>query len=239
MGNAPNGSVLLDIACFVAMHKTERFSSNQLRGKCMMDHATASNDNVDTAKRQQILDGARRMFMAHGFDGASMNDIVREAGVSKGTVYAYFPSKEKLFEALIYRDRRRQAEQVMVIENIDRPVDLVLYDLGLRMAKLFCTDESLAQVRMVIAVAGKFPEVGQSFYEAGPAYAISQISQFLQTKMRDGTLREVDPEHAALQFIELIQAGLVKPKMFGRPNKRQPEDVVRSGVDLFLRGLQK
>ena len=238
-GNEPNGSVLLDISCFVAMHNTEPFGSIHLRGKCMMDQATTLNDNLETAKRQQILDGARRMFMAHGFDGASMNDIVREAGVSKGTVYAYFPSKEKLFEALIYQDRRRQAEQVMVIENIDRPIDVVLYELGLRMAKLFCTDESLAQVRMVIAVAGKFPEVGQSFYEAGPAYAISHIAKYLKTKMLDGTLQEVDAEHAALQFIELIQAGLVKPKMFGKISKRQPEEVVRSGLSLFLRGLQK
>ena len=80
-----------------------------------MDPVTASNDNLDSAKRQQILDGARRCFLALGFDAASMNDIVKAAGVSKGTVYAYFPSKEKLFEAMVYVDRRRSAEQVVVI----------------------------------------------------------------------------------------------------------------------------
>ena len=64
----------------------------------------------DTAKRQQILEGARRIFLQDGFDGASIGDIVRAAGVSKGTVYAYFPSKEKLFEALMVEDRRNQAE---------------------------------------------------------------------------------------------------------------------------------
>src|SRR5262245_57788790 len=51
----------------------------------------------DSAKRRQILDGARRVFLEHGFDGASVNDIVRATGVSKGTIYAYFPSKERLF----------------------------------------------------------------------------------------------------------------------------------------------
>jgi AcrR family transcriptional regulator len=54
-------------------------------------------NETDSAKRQQILDGARRCFLAQGFDGSSMNDIVLAAGVSKGTVYAYFPSKEKRF----------------------------------------------------------------------------------------------------------------------------------------------
>jgi len=206
-----------------------------------MDQTTATNDNLESAKRQQILDGARRMFLAHGFDGASMNDIVRDAGVSKGTVYAYFPSKEKLFEALIYQDRRRQAEQVIVIDRPERPIDQVLYDLGLRMAQLFTSEESLAQVRMVIAVAGKFPEIGRSFYEAGPAFAIARISAYLKTKMEDGTLQTADHRHAAMQFIELIKVGLVTPKLFAQPDDFSAvkvEMVVASGVAMFLKALR-
>ena len=65
----------------------------------------------DSQKRQQILDGARKVFLEHGFDGASMNDIVKAAGVSKGTIYAYFPSKEKLFEKLVSMDKRQQVER--------------------------------------------------------------------------------------------------------------------------------
>ena len=80
---------------------------------------------TDTAKRQQILDGARRCFLAQGFDGASMNDIVTAAGVSKGTVYAYFPSKEKLFATMVFEDKRRHAERTVVSANEARPVDEV------------------------------------------------------------------------------------------------------------------
>ena len=85
----------------------------------------------DTAKRQQILEGARRIFLQDGFDGASIGDIVRAAGVSKGTVYAYFPSKEKLFEALMVEDRRNQAEALFTIDENDRDVAAVLRRLGL------------------------------------------------------------------------------------------------------------
>ncbi len=208
----------------------------------MMDQATATNDNLESAKRQQILDGARRCFLAQGFDGASMNDIVREAGVSKGTVYAYFPSKEKLFEALVYQDRRRQAETVIVIERPERSIDEVLLDLGLRMALLFTAEESLSQVRMVIAIAGKFPEIGRSFYEAGPAYAIVKIAAYLKTKITDGTLRSVDPEHAAMQFIDLVQCGLVKPRLFASADRltaQQISESVNAGVMLFLGGLRQ
>ena len=59
----------------------------------------------DPAKRKQILDGARRVFIEMGFDAASMNDITRAAGVSKGTIYVYFANKEELFEALIEEER--------------------------------------------------------------------------------------------------------------------------------------
>src|SRR5512142_2694514 len=55
----------------------------------------------DSAKRRQILAGARKVFMDLGFDGASMGEIARAAGVSKGTLYVYFADKCALFEAMV------------------------------------------------------------------------------------------------------------------------------------------
>ena len=199
-----------------------------------------SAETSDTAKRQQILEGARRCFLAQGFDGASMNDIVKAAGVSKGTVYAYFPSKEKLFVALIYQDRRRQAEQSTVILDEGRPVGEVLYDFGLSMVKLMSSDESIAQVRTVVAVADKFPEIGRSFYEAGPAFAVAKIGAYLSKRMAAGDLRNADPELAAFQFIDVISGCVHKPRLFNAQHlvkKRTAEEAVAAGVELFLNGL--
>jgi AcrR family transcriptional regulator len=50
----------------------------------------------DSSKRRQILDGARKVFLDLGFDGASMGEIARSAGVSKGTLYVYFADKSRL-----------------------------------------------------------------------------------------------------------------------------------------------
>ena len=55
----------------------------------------------DSSKRRQILDGARKLFLDLGFDGASMGEIARAAGVSKGTLYVYFADKNRLFEAIV------------------------------------------------------------------------------------------------------------------------------------------
>ena len=77
---------------------------------------------ADNAKRRQIIEGARAVFLAQGFDAASMNDIARKAGVSKGTLYVYFDSKEALFVAITDEQCHKQAESVFVLEEADRDV---------------------------------------------------------------------------------------------------------------------
>ena len=77
---------------------------------------------VDNAKRQQIVDGARKIFLAQGFDAASMNDIARAAGVSKGTLYVYFANKEQLFAAIVEAECLAHAEGVF-------DLDLARFDL--------------------------------------------------------------------------------------------------------------
>src|ERR1700759_4653250 len=84
----------------------------------------------DSAKRRQILDGASKVFMDLGFDGASMGEIARAAGVSKGTLYVYFADKSRLFEAIVERE---MLEQQKVAFNFypDRAVSITLGEFGL------------------------------------------------------------------------------------------------------------
>ena len=64
--------------------------------------------DADSAKRRQIIDGARKVFLDLGFDGASMGEIARAAGVSKGTLYVYFADKYRLFEAIVEQETLEQ-----------------------------------------------------------------------------------------------------------------------------------
>jgi AcrR family transcriptional regulator len=190
-----------------------------------------------SAKRQQILDGARKVFLEHGFDGASVNDIVRATGVSKGTVYAYFPSKERLFETLIFEDRRSQAERLFETFDEDRPVAEMLRETGLRFGRMLSSPEQVAYVRMVIAASAKFPEAGRAFYEAGPRYGIARLTAFITEKTRRGELTVDDPEMAAAQLIELIHCGLNKRLLFGLADSIPAADVertVNAGVATFM-----
>src|SRR5215813_2289388 len=93
----------------------------------------------DGAKRRQIIEGARAVFLAQGFDAASMNDIARKAGVSKGTLYVYFRNKEELFEAITEEQCRMQAEGVFVLDPADNDVAAVLTRLGNSFAQFICS----------------------------------------------------------------------------------------------------
>ncbi|MEO9169446.1 MAG: TetR/AcrR family transcriptional regulator C-terminal domain-containing protein, partial [Aestuariivirga sp.] len=128
--------------------------------------------------------------------------------------------------------------------NLDdgRPVAEVLYDFGLNMVKLMSTEETIAQVRTVLAVADKFPEIGCTFYEAGPAFAYSKVAAYLTRRMAAGELRQTDPELAAMQFIDVISGCFHKPRLFNAQHlvkKRSAEEVVSAGVELFINGLAK
>src|SRR3954468_10629927 len=89
---------------------------------------------LDTAKRRQILDGARRVFLAEGFEGASMNDIAKAAGVSKGTLYVYFENKERLFAAILAEERHAHVTQIFAIDHDDPDVEGVLTRVGTDLA---------------------------------------------------------------------------------------------------------
>jgi AcrR family transcriptional regulator len=206
-----------------------------------MDVDTLQRDKQDTglesAKRRQILDGARRVFLADGFDGASMNDIARVAGVSKGTLYVYFDSKEALFEALIREDRKQQAERLVFPGDINDPREH-LASFGRQLIALMTQPELIAQVRIVIAATAKFPSLGRAFYESGPCYGVTRLAGRMEEWREAGLLEFDDGRVAAQQFIDLCKSGLFSACLFGASESISAEAIatnVDSAVEVFMR----
>ena len=192
----------------------------------------------DSVKRRQVIDGARRVFLADGFDGASMNDIARVAGVSKGTLYVYFASKEDLFAALIREEKRVQAEQLCAICWDEGDLRTALETFGAGLIDMMLRPSSISHFRTVAAVAGKFPSLGQAFYEAGPEYGMRQLAKVLARHAEDGRLDIDDPELAAIHFLEICKAHHLLRAILGvgeRPTSAEIEIHVRKSVDVFLR----
>lgn len=195
----------------------------------------------DSMKRKQILDGARAVFLRDGFDGASMNDITRAAGVSKGTVYAYFRSKESLFETLIREDRSAQVAQVFVLDmKTADPAD-ILFHLGMQLARIIADPDTLAQLRIVIGVASKFPNIGEAFFEAGPLAGKAHLADYFAQLHLSGALHIADTTRAASHFIELCRSDLLMRgllKISPMPDTAEMETRIRDAVSVFLKAYK-
>ena len=174
-----------------------------------------SDEAGDSAKRRQVLEGARRVFLASGFDGASMGEIAKAAGVSKGTLYVYFDSKEALFEALTLSERSGLAEALFQLDESDPDVGAVLRRLGRSFLDMMIRPEHISSVRMVIGATDKFPRVGQVFYEAGPRRGTDRLRAYLDRQVEAGRLSAPDTGLAAEQFLNLCSAGILKRLLFG------------------------
>jgi AcrR family transcriptional regulator len=195
----------------------------------------------DSAKRRQIVEGARNVFLAQGFDAASMNDIARAAGVSKGTLYVYFNNKEELFEAIVEEECDAQAEGIFDLNLNDHDVGAVLTRLGIGYVKFLCRPEKASAVRTVIAIADRMPEIGRRFYESGPAEGIAQLAGYIDAQVKAGVLKVEDSKIAAAQFMESTHAMLFKPIVFNfapAPTDEQVEHGVRIAVMVFLAAYQ-
>src|SRR5437868_1990246 len=141
----------------------------------------------DTSKRRQILDGARKVFMDLGFDGASMGEIARAAGVSKGTLYVYFSDKSGLFEAIVEQESVEQGE---IAFNFDpaRDVATTLHEFGEAYIALICRPGGASAIRTVIAIAERMPELGRRYYECVLDKTINRLAGYLDVHVAAGEL---------------------------------------------------
>jgi AcrR family transcriptional regulator len=190
-------------------------------------------------KCQEIIEGARRVFQAEGFDGASMAQIAQAAGVSKGTLYVYFANKEALFEALVVQDRQRAAEALFQVDEDETDPSVLLTHLGLSFLTIMVKPQHIALIRMVMGASEKFPRVGRVFYEMGPCSGLARLTAVLERLEAAGRLSlDGDAELAAAQFFALAQGKLVKPQLFGQ-EESPTEDEIRRTVDSAVRVFLK
>jgi AcrR family transcriptional regulator len=194
----------------------------------------------DSSKRRQILDGARKLFMDLGFDGASMGEIARAAGVSKGTLYVYFADKNRLFEAIVEEEVLDQ-QKVAFNFDPDRDAATTLKEFGQAYIELLCRPGGGSAIRTVMAIAERMPEVGSRFYSNVVAHTIARLAAYLDAHVTAGDLAIDDCKLAASQFMMTCQASLFLPFVFQAapaPSAERIAEVVESATRMFLAAYQ-
>lgn len=188
-------------------------------------------------KFDQVLDGAREIFMRDGFEGASVDDIARAAGVSKATLYSYFPDKRLLFSEIARQECNRQAEEALEVIGENAPIEEVLHEAASRIVQFFLSDFGQQVFRICVSESHRFPELGQRFYESGPALVRNRMTKVLTPFVERGILKIDDMDLAANQFGELCKSDLFVRSLCGvncEATDENIERVVNGAVEMFL-----
>jgi len=188
-------------------------------------------------KFDQVLEGAREVFLTDGYVGASVDDIARRAGVSKATLYSYFPNKALLFMEVAKTECLRVATEAT--EAIDRhaAVDQILTEVGCRIMDFVTSDFGQRIFRICVAESERFPDFGRDFYESGPAMARERLTEFLGEATERGELAIDDLELAADQFQMLCKADIHDRLIFAADEAISPEArkrIIDGAVEMFM-----
>lgn len=185
----------------------------------------------------QVLDGAREVFMADGFEGASVDDIAKAAKVSKATLYTYFPDKRLLFMEVAKIECRRQADTALETINMAAPVADVLRDIAMQMVTFVTSDFGQRIFRICVGESDRFPDLGREFYASGPALVRNRITDYLTQACAQGALSIDDVGLAADQFAELCKADLFPRMMFSVQatfTDAEKDRVAQGAVEMFM-----
>ena len=184
--------------------------------------ASAVRAAID-AKEAAIIGAARKTFLVHGYDGASMDEIALAAQVSKRTVYNRFRSKEELFAATIEESCRR-----ILPVNIDAIEQSLSTEAFTReLARLFLRGmldpEALALRRIASFEAGRNPALGRLYHEHGLLYMKTAFAPILKRAAgREGVVLE-DVDAALYQLGALIMEPLYTEALLGvAPGELEP-----------------
>jgi AcrR family transcriptional regulator len=203
-----------------------------------MTEVVSRREENRLARRAAIVAAARDSFLDNGYAATSMSTIAAQLGGSKGTLWAYFPSKEALFAAVLddlTAAFRRELDEAF------RP------GRSLRAALQFFCESFMCKVmaphaiklhRLIIAEGDRFPEIGPLFYERGPKPVTDHLTSYLGKQMDKGLLRRADPAMAAAHLTDLIK-GPQASRLWGVEQRCTADDIrihAASVVELFLRG---
>lgn len=191
-------------------------------------------------RRLALLEIAREVFLERGYEGASIEEIMRRVGGSKASLYSYFGSKEGLFFEIMIAQTEAFMNELRVPETADDDLEKTLRRIGTTFLKVMLDDQRRSMFRIMIAEASRLPaDMIQRFYDNGPHRGRKALSHYLGLQKEAGRLRFGDAQRAANQFFELIK---------GQPHSRillgltpfaagsRLDQHVDSAVDLFLHG---
>ncbi|MFW6228035.1 MAG: TetR/AcrR family transcriptional regulator [Alkalispirochaeta sp.] len=190
------------------------------------------------SKRHRILQSAQEEFLNRGFDGASIDAIVRAAGGSKSTVYSHFSDKTTLFaEALGQAQAQLDFHLPRFWKERSGRVREDLEMIAVELLTVLYRDEALHLTRIIVSESQRFPAVADRYWEEGPSTALRQVTRFLTELPEEGEITFSDPGLAARHLFGLLLGDRYLRFLLGIQEAPSPAEIVsiaREAATLFL-----
>jgi AcrR family transcriptional regulator len=187
-------------------------------------------------RERAILDAALKVFAAAGYTGASMDAVAAEAGVTKPTLYSYFPSKESLFQAMMLGKRDAMLDVFEHPSDQGMVADLLVFAWAY--ADTVMRPEMLALARLIIGEVQRFPEIGRAYQASGPDHLLRGIMRYLDGQRRAGRLDFEDAELAAQDLWGLILSAPRTQALYmpdAQPDRAMLQRYILNGLRVFLK----
>jgi AcrR family transcriptional regulator len=191
-------------------------------------------------RRSQILSTAASLFSRQGLSGVTIKEIADACGINQAMLYRHYPSKERLYVAVVEdKIRRLDIGSFLATIPIDQPIKEVLKTLALHILSIGSKDPEINRLLLFGTLCGT--KESHALFQAWRQPFVDFLQKELVKRMKSGELRRVDPHITARSFIGMVMdcstSCLLWPE-FGY-EEFNPDKAVGNNVEIFLRGMRK
>jgi AcrR family transcriptional regulator len=162
-----------------------------------------------------IVAAALQVFAEKGFAGAKMDEIAARAGLSKGAVYLYFPTKEDVFRAVVEQAVAPNIDALgKVVLSIEMPFPERVRALLPRLGQILMSAPIGAVAKMVLGESRNFPELAKVWHDNVVARGLSLICQIVERAQEKGEVRSGDPRIHAFSIMGPMMVGALWRETF-------------------------
>jgi AcrR family transcriptional regulator len=197
------------------------------------------------ARPGELTAAALSLFVEKGFAATRLDEVAARAGVSKGTLYLYFDSKEALFKAVI------QDSVLPVFEACERKLEILADDPERLLRELLLdwwTQVGATEVggitKLIVAEAGNFPDLASYHHEEVAMRWMGILGRAIQLGVDQGVFRPLDiPTLSQLVFFPMLMLAIWKNSLAGCVTScslpgGQPEAYFNTYFEMIFRGLR-
>ncbi len=189
----------------------------------------------------RLRNRAAELFLAHGYDGVSIDELIRDVGGSKASVYNFYGDKDGLFTAVMDDTIRELVSPLMALNLKGLSLSQGLQTFAATLLSVLLQPRHLAFQRLIIAEALRHPAIGTSWYRNGPDMTCEVLRDFLAEQQRLGHVRpEVEPRQYAVLFHDMVVFNILTRAMMAIDGGPAPDEVtatIEHAVRLMLGGI--